>query len=145
MGNAQVRDFLADRREIVIDDSRPDDPLRIVYRPGKVNAEYQRMIAKLGKEDDSGHKVGVYAICTLVTEWTVRGLKVDMPKRDDAGNEIVDDYGLPETEQQVMVPDDQVVPLTSKYVRYLATPLLLYILRAINEDMSPDPKSGTPS
>lgn len=145
MARAQVRDFLAGRKELTIGDDGDSDPIRIVYRPNKVNAEYQRKIVELGKREDNGHAVGVYAICTLVSEWNITGpLIVDEPLMTN-GQPVEDDYGIPKTEARELVSAGQTVPINSAHVRHLPTPVLLHILRAINEDMAPDPKSETPS
>lgn len=146
MARAQVRDFLAGRKDLTIGDDGDSDPVKIVYRPNKVNAEYQRKIVELGKREDNGHAVGVYAICTLVSEWNITGpLVIDQAVMDGSGQPVEDDYGIPKTEPKELVSAGQTVPINSAHVRYLATPLLLHILKAINEDMAPDPKSETTS
>ena len=144
MVKAQVRDFLAGRKDLTIGEPDDDDPIKIVYRPNKVNAEYQRKIVELGNREDNGHAVGVYAICTLVSEWNITGpLTADDVTTDKDGKPIEDDYGIPETVSREIVAAGQTVPIDSKTVRHLPTPVLLHILRAINEDMAPDPKSET--
>jgi hypothetical protein len=144
LARAQVRDFLAGRKELTIGED--GDPIKIVYRPNKVNAEYQRKIVELSNREDNGHAVGVYAICTLVSEWNITGpLVIDDPMKDADGKPIEDDYGLPTTQPKEIVSAGQTVPINSNHVRHLPTPVLLHILRAINEDMAPDPKSETTS
>jgi hypothetical protein len=146
MGNAQVRDFLADRREFTIGDEGDADPLVIVYRPGRVNSEYNRRVKELSEGEHSDHKVAVYSICTIVSDWNLTGpLYKDEPRLDRRGKPVRDDYGVDLVDQVKIVEDGEKIPLKSEYVRYLATPLLLMIIREIGRDMAPDPKSGTTS
>jgi hypothetical protein len=139
-------DFLQERRELVIGEEGDPDPLTIVYRPGMFNAEYQKAIRKLSETDDGDHKVAVYTVCMAVSEWDLKGpISIEEPVLDRKGKPITDDYGIPETEHRELVGDGKPVPLTSSIVRYLPTPMLIYIMQAIGEDMRPDPKSTTTS
>lgn len=137
---AQVRDFLAERRELTIGDEA--DPLTLVYRPATFNAEYQRTIRDLANEDESGHKIAVYTICTAVSSWDLTGpLYKEEPVLDRKGKPLRDDYGIPQTTRVEVVGDGKPVPLTSEFVRYVPNPLLFFIMREIGTDMTPDPKS----
>lgn len=143
MSNAQVRDYLAGRRELTIGEG--DDALTIVYRPGRVNSgDYGKQLERLGEEGANLHAIAVYSVCTLVSDWDLTGpIVIDRPKLDRKGREIRDAYGVAESEEVEIVTSGQKVPLKSDVVQYLATPLLTLITRAIGEDIRPDPKPGS--
>ncbi len=146
MSRAEVRDFLAGRREITIGDDGDPDPLTVVYRPGRINAEYQKRIRELADDGQSQHAVMVFSICTLVSEWDLKGpLIVERPVLDGKGKPIRDAYGVDRTEEVELVKAGDPIPLRSEFVKYLATPLLLMIAAAIGEDMAPDPKASMTS
>jgi hypothetical protein len=146
MSRAQVRHFLEERRELTIGEEGDPDPLNIVYRPGLFTAEYQKAIRKLSETEDGDHKVAVYTICMAVSKWDLKGpIAIDEPRLDKKGKPITDDYGIPETDRRELVADGEIVPLTSAVVRHMPTPMLIYIMQAIGEDMRPDPKSTTTS
>jgi hypothetical protein len=139
---AQVRDWLAERRELVIGEDGDPDPLTIVYRPATFNAEYQKAVRELINEENSEHKVAVYTICTAVSSWDLKGpLTAREPVLDSKGKPITDAYKVPRFQERVIVPADQIIPIDSDHVRYVPNVLLFYIMQKINEDMSPDPKS----
>jgi hypothetical protein len=140
----QARDFLADRRELTIGEG--DGAIWLVYRPGMINAEYHKMVMELAKKEDSNHRVGVYSICTVVSDWDLTGpLVIEKPKLDKRGKPIRDDYGVAESETVELVPAGQKIPIKTEFVKYLNTGVLTYLTQAIGEDMKPDPKSETTS
>ena len=146
MSRAQVRDFLAERRELTIGEEGDPDPLTIVYRPGRVNAEYQRRVNELASDGTSQHAAAVFSICTIVSDWNLRGpLTVDKPRLDGKGKPIRDAYGVDLYEAVELVKEGDKIPVSSDTVKYLSTPLLLLIVQAIGEDMTPDPKASTTS
>lgn len=145
MAKAQVRDFLADRREITIGEADDPDPVRVVYRPGTFTPEFQRSVRKLVSDENSDHKIAVYTICTAVVSWNLEGpLSIMQPVLDRKGSPIIDDYGVPQREEQVLVPAGTTIPIDSQHVRHLNNGLLFTVMRAIQEDMDPsDPKSSS--
>lgn len=145
MARAQVKDYQADRREIVLGTDGEDDPLKVVYRPSRRTPEFAGRYNEILKQNDS-HKLWVFTVCSLVIEWNLTGpLVIEQPKRNSKGKIVTDDYGVPTYEEKEIVPAGQPVPITSDVLRYMETEELAKIVQAIADDMSPDPKSETTS
>ena len=144
MARAQVRDFLADRKELTIGED--DDPIKVVYRPARINSEFHRTLRDFQDDPDGDGKVLVFSICTLISDWNLTGpLTVDEPVIDRKGRPVKDDYGVIQYETREIVADGQKIPLKSEYVKHLPIALLGAVFTAITDDMKPDPKSETTS
>jgi hypothetical protein len=145
MAKAQVRDFLADRKELTLGDEGDDDPLTVVYRPGRVNSEFMRSLSELGDDPQADAKVLVFIIGTLVSDWNLTGpLVVDEPIIRK-GKPLKDEYGIVQYETRKLVEDGEKIPVKADYIKHLPSALLGFIWRGITEDMKPDPKSETTS
>lgn len=144
MARADVRDFLADRKELTIDEG--DDPLKVVYRPARINAQFMRSLQELGEEEHADSKALVFIVCTVLSDWNLTGpLVVDEPLMDRKGRPLKDDFGVVQYETRELVPEGQKVPIKSEYVKHLPSALLGLIWNRVTEDMRPDPKSESDS
>lgn len=122
-----LKGLVSDRETLVLKLTDTGERLEIIYKPSRLSAAYieqwatelERLRRENATDDEAVH---VYAemLANIVLEWDVTG---ELPDED-----------VPGFPRGSVVGIDEVVPLTVEALKWLSSPVLLFLIDEIRED-----------